>query len=83
MKSSIRRKVQMLFELDIPLLIKNNFIASTESDREALAWAESTRPSKSSLSYKSLGKVEVLGSKLSQGSFFFFLSSSSSAIITG
>jgi hypothetical protein len=57
MKSSIRRKVQTLFELDISLLLKNNFISFGERE-EALAWAESTRPNK--LSCKSLGKVEVV-----------------------
>jgi hypothetical protein len=58
MKSSIRRKVQMLFELDIPLLVKNNFIyfSGTNDKEAAFTRAESTRPS-TLRSYKSLGKV--------------------------
>jgi hypothetical protein len=67
MKSSIRKKVQILFELDIPLLVKNNFIAFDDKDKQALARALSTRPTnlvrnKSYQVDESLGKVEVVGS---------------------
>jgi hypothetical protein len=61
MKSSIRRKVQMLLELVIPLLVKNNFVDFDLSER-TLARAKSTRPI-TLRSYKSFGKVEVAGSK--------------------
>jgi hypothetical protein len=71
MRSSIRKKVQMLFELDIPLLIKNNFIASTESDTEALGRAESTRPVHKR-NYKALGKVEVGGSNPSKAFSLYY-----------
>jgi hypothetical protein len=55
MKSSIRRKVQMLLELVIPLLVKNKFVDFDLSER-TLARARSTRPI-TLRSYKSLGKV--------------------------
>ena len=47
---------------EIPLLVKNNFIDFDVSER-TLARAEVTPPNTLSLSYKSLGKVEVAGSK--------------------
>jgi hypothetical protein len=74
MKSSIRKKVQTLFELDIPLLVKNNFIAFDDKDKQALARALSTRPTnlernKSYQVDESLGKVEVVGSNPTRSIF--------------
>lgn len=43
MKNSIRRKVQKLFALDIPFLVKSDFISFNDNDKEeSLARTEST-----------------------------------------
>jgi hypothetical protein len=60
----------MLFELDIPLLVKNNFISfSGSDDKEASVHAESKRLSR--LGYKSPCKVQVASWNPAQDPLFF------------